>query len=426
MADVYTFVTERGVITTDAGEILEEVANEYKNTFGQDLVVPDSLNIEGASTPQGLLIVTEALARIAVANNNVAVANQINPNLAGGIFLDAILALTGIQRTPATFTTTIATITGVAGTSVPAGSRAQTASGNIFELTNTVVIPASGTLTGVSFNAVVSGAVVCDEDDLTASSGGSIISSVLGWESISANTDGILGQSTQSDVSARSERLATLAAQGSSVAEAIRAGVFLVNGVGSMTFLENPTGSTAVYPTGNPDGVSMVAHSIYACVDGGTNLEVAQALVSKKSAGAAYVNTTGADPVQGIPVSQSVTVPFSGQVINVLFDRPTAIPILVIATVKVVTPVSDPSQAVKDAMLKYARGEISGINGLTVGQNVSSFELAGAVATVYPGIFVSEVLIAKSPTVPVSSGEIEIEIYQIATLNEASISVTVS
>lgn len=421
MADVYNFVTEQGLITTDAGVILEQVANEYKNTFGQDLAVPDSTNIEGASTPQGLLIVTEALARIAVANNNVAVANQINPNIAGGVFLDAILALTGIQRTPATFTTTLATITGVEGTSVPAGSQAKTALGNVFEVTTTVVIPTGGVLGDVAFNAIVSGAIPCDVDDLTAGSGGSIVSSVLGWETISANTEGILGQSTQSDISARSERLNTLAAQGSSVAQAITSGVNLVNGTGSMTFLENATNSTDTF-----SGVTMTAHSIYACVDGGTDLEIAQALVSKKSAGAAYVNTTGASPAQGIPVSQSVTVPYSGQVIDVLFDRPTPISILVAITVTVVTPVSDPVESVKNAIIQYADGGISGITGLTVGQNVSAFELAGAVTTLHPGIFVSEVLISISPTLPSASTEIPIEVYQIATITADNISVTVS
>lgn len=426
MADVYTFVTEQGLITTDAGEILEQVSNEYKNTFGQDLAAPDSTNIEGASTPQGLLIVTEALARIAVANNNVAVANQINPNLAGGIFLDAILALTGIQRTPATNTTTLVTVTGVTGTSIPAGSQAQTAEGDVFEVTTTVVIPSGGILSNVAFNAVETGAVPCGVNDLTSASGGSIVSSVLGWETIQSNTDGILGQATQSDVSARAERLNTLAAQGSSVAEAIISGVSLVNGVNSMTFLENPTSSTAVYPTGNPNGVSMIAHSIYACVDGGTDLEVAEALVSKKSAGAAYTNTDGESPAKGDPISQSVTIPYSGQVIDVLFDRPTVISILVSITVTVVTPISDPEESVKDAIVQYATGQISGINGLTVGQSVSAFELAGAVTSLYPGIFVSEVLIAISPTIPTASTEIPIEIYQIASITSSNISVTVS
>jgi len=424
MADVYTFVTADGLITTDAGEILEQVATEYQNTFGQDLAVPDSLNIQGASTPQGLLIVTEALARIAVANNNVAIANQINPSIAGGIFLDAILALTGIQRTPATFTTTTATITGVDGTSVPSGSQAKTSANDLFETTQTQVIPAGGQLTGVVFNAVKSGEIACETNALTVAGGGSIVSSVLGWETILSNTDGDLGQATQSDISARSERIATLAAQGSSVALAITSGVNLVENVKSLTFLENFTNATAVFPTGNPDGVSMTAHSIYVCVDGGTDLAVAEALVSKKSAGASYVNTDGDS--QGVPVSQEVTVPYSGQVIDVLFDRPAEISILVSITVTVVTPISDPVNTVKNALITYANGDINGIQGLNVGQNVSAFELAGAVAALHPGIFVSEVLIAISPTTPIASTEIPIEVYQVARLTADNISVTVS
>ena len=422
MADVYTFVTEQGLITTDAGEILNQVATEYKNTFGQDLVVPDSLNIEGASTPQGLLIVSEALARIAVADNNAAVANQINPNLAGGIFLDAIALLTGIQRTPASSSTVVCTVTGVEGTSIPAGSQASvTGSGALFQSTTTVVIPTGGTLTGVVFQSVDTGAIACLSGQLIT-----IVSDVLGWETVTNPADAILGSATQSDIDLRTERLTTLAAQGSSVAGAIIAGVTLVEGVGSMTFLENTTNGTAVFPTGDPNGVSMTAHSIYACVDGGTDLAVAEALVSKKSAGASYVNTTGASPTQGVPVSQSVVVPYSGQVQTVKFDRPTPIQILVDITVTVVTPVSDPTSAVKQAIILYAQGGISGIKGLVVGQAVSAFELAAAVATVYPGIFVSQVLISIAPTSPTLSDEIPIEVYQIATIASSDISVHVS
>lgn len=151
MADVYNFIVEQGLITTDAGEILSQVSSEYQNTFGQDLVVPDSTNIEGASTPQGLLIVSETLARIAVADNNAAVANQINPNLAGGIFLDSILALTGLQRTPATPSSVLCTLTGIAGTSIPAGSQAATvADGSLFNLVTTTVIPI-GELSAMSY-----------------------------------------------------------------------------------------------------------------------------------------------------------------------------------------------------------------------------------------------------------------------------------
>lgn len=420
MADVYNFIVEQGLITTDAGEILSQVSSEYQNTFGQDLVVPDSTNIEGASTPQGLLIVSETLARIAVADNNAAVANQINPNLAGGIFLDSILALTGLQRTPATPSSVLCTLTGIAGTSIPAGSQAATvADGSLFNLVTTTVIPIGGTISNVLFRSNDNGPVVAAASDLLV-----IISDVLGWETIINPAEAVLGTTTQTDISSRTMRLNTLAGQGSSTAGAIISGVSKVLGFNSMTFLENPTSSTAVYPIGDMDGVSMVPNSIYACVSGGTDLDVANALVSKKSAGAAYNNTAGDS--QGVPVSQDVTIPYSGQVMTVLFDRPALVPILVDITVTVVTPVSDPVDAVKNAILLYASGGINGVQGLVVGQNVSAFEIGGAVTSQYPGIFVQQVLIAVSPTTPVSSDELIMQVYQQATIIAGNISVHLS
>ena len=100
--------------------------NEYKAIFGADLIVT-------ADTPQGMLITAEALSRTQEVSNNAALANQINPNISGGVFLDAIMALTGMQRTSATKTIVSAvTVTGVASTAIPAGSQAKTAAGDIF------------------------------------------------------------------------------------------------------------------------------------------------------------------------------------------------------------------------------------------------------------------------------------------------------
>lgn len=476
MADIYEFDPQSGIILTDSGEVLDQVSTEYKNTFGQDLIVPDSINPEGATTPQGALIVSEALARIAVADNNAAIANQINPNVAGGVFLDAILALTGIQRTPAQPSTVLCTITGVVGTIIPAGSQASvTGTGARFELVTETTIITGGTNTNVLFQSVDTGEIGADAGTLE-----NIVSNVLGWETITNPADASLGQDTQSDIAARQLRNNTLAIQGSSVAEAITSGVLAVPGVTSMTFRENVAATTEVI-----DSVSMVAHSIYACVAGGTDLAVAEALISKKSAGAAYNNsvqavldgTTTSDSAtitmvsttgvvvgqsvqgtgipsgatvvsisvdtsivislnatasgtvpltfsQGVAVSQEVIVPYSGQAIDVLFDRPTLKPVLVSITVKVVSPVQFPVDATKQSIIDYANGDLDGIPGLIVGQNVSSFEIAGAVTAEHPGLYVQEVLIAFSPTSPSASTELDVAIFEQATISSTDISVT--
>lgn len=578
--DVYTYVAAQGLITVDSALILNQVGNEYKSVFGQDLVVPDSLNIEGGSTPQGLLIVTEALARIAVADNNAAVANQINPNLAGGVFLDAILALTGIQRNQATYSQAVCTLTGVEGTSIPAGSQAQVeSSGAIFQLVNTVVIPSGGSISNVLFTAVLPGQIAADAHDLNIP-----LSAILGWETIDNPQDAILGQNTQTDVQARQTRVNTLAAQGSSTAQAIISGL-IIAGASSVYFLENTAATTETLPEGDVDGVEMVAHSIYACVNGssngtqstaiitlggtpqtiipagsevsatvdgqtydfvlnpnvpfvlsgtltsssttitmtstagvfvgqavtgvgipasstvstvttdtsivithaatasgaqdltftstswvipasgsfdapftsfsygaipapigsldtivtpisgwstatnaaaatqGTVSTIAQALVSRKSAGASYNNTLGQS--QGNAISAVVTVPYSDQIMTVLYDTPATVLINVLITVKVVVPVQDVVTVVQQAIVNYAQGLLSEIPGLTVGQNVSAFEIAGAVTSQFPGVYVASCLIAKSPTTPTTSTEIVIQPYQIASITLDSIEVIV-
>lgn len=400
---IYNYITETGVIVPDAGEIQTGVETEYKNTFGQDLVVT-------ANTPQGLLISSETSARIAVADNNASLANQINPNLAGGIFLDAILALTGSFRTPATHTTVLATIQGVEGTIIPQGSQAsETGSGtsNIFETLTLVTIPAGGSIQ-VTFQSVETGSIPCPTGTLTV-----IISAILGWEQLTGSTAPTLGQATQSDSSARALRTQTLASQGVSLAQAITSALFNA-GATSLVFLENTAATTQVI-----SGVTMVSHSIYACVDGGTDLNIANALIATKSAGASYNNGPG------IPISQTVVVPYSGQTMVILFDRPNLITIYIRVSVQIIIPVQNPITAVQQAILDYASGSINNVQGLGVGKDVSPFELAGAITIEYPGIYVQSLTISLSPSTGFDSVEIPIASYEKANILQSNIVVTV-
>ncbi|OWK36888.1 baseplate J/gp47 family protein [Fimbriiglobus ruber] len=309
MAD-YEYVEPTGVILPDTSGLLTDVQSEYQAVFGADLVVtPD--------TPQGVLITAETLARTEVVNNNAAVANQINPNVAGGVFLDALMALTGMQRTVATPTVvTNVSLTGVSGTVIPAGSLAATSAGDQFQSVSTVTL-VSGTAT-VNFQSVATGPIPCAGSALTT-----IVSAVLGWETVTNNPSGTpasattLGTVTQSDQAARALRQNTLAFQGVSLAEAITSALYNVQGVTSLTFQENVSASTQTI-----NGISMVGHSIYACIEGGTDTAVAAALLENKSSGCAWNGGT----------SVSVVEPASGQSYTVLFDRPTQVGILVKVT----------------------------------------------------------------------------------------------
>ena len=404
MADaVYNYIEPSGVIIPDTDVIQEQVIEEYKNIFGFDLIVTPN-------TPQGLLITAETLARDAVAVNNATLANQINPNIAGGLFLDAILALTGIERTPATFTTVIGTVTGVVGTIIPAGSQARISTNDeLFETTTLVTIPLGGTIT-VLFQAVNSGPIDVGVGTLT-----DIVSTVLGWETVTnASGEETLGTNTQSDIAAKSYRKATLAIQGQALPEAILSGVNALPNVTSATFLENIESTPEVV-----SGVSMNPNSIYVCVDGGADLAIAEVLTNKKSGGCGYTNGAG------VPVSVPVTVPFSGQIIDVLFDRPTPVPQLVRVTVTASETLSNPTTVVKNAILAYAAGEIPGESGLVIGEDVSCFELASAINYYDRSIFVQDLEISDIAPVSYSNVTKTIEVFEIAIILASSISVTV-
>jgi uncharacterized phage protein gp47/JayE len=368
MAD-YQYITETGVIVPDTETILNEVTQEYKDVFGEDLDTRPE-------TPQGALIVAEALAREAVVRNNAALANQINPNLCGGIFQDAICALTGLQRDAESYSVTPCTLTGVPGTVIPVNtSLARSENGDIFYCTQTVTLSSLGTAT-VDFKAQEPGAIAAPAGTLNI-----IVTNVLGWETITNTADAVLGEPTQSDLELYALRVNTLALQGSTLAEAITSGVLDVPDVRSLTFRENVENTTQVI-----DSVTLVAHSIYLCVDGGTDQNVGTAIFARKSGGCNYNNGASANPV-----SVNITEPSSGQIFAVKFDRPTLIAVATRITIKANSTVANPTDAVKKAVLDYANGLLSGEIGLITGASVSPYEFGGAVNREIPTIYVKKV-----------------------------------
>jgi len=400
MAD-YQYVESSGTIIADTSDIKTEVENEYRDIFGQDFIVDDE-------TPEGLLINGEVTSRQSVARNNARLANQINPNLAEGVFIDALWALTGGSRRAATRSTVTGTISGVSGTSIPSGSIATVgAGGDEFSLVTTTVIPASGTVDAV-FQGVNTGPVEAAISALdTIPSPG-----VLGWETITNAAAAVTGTSTQSDEQARNERRETIGLQGRSVPLAVSSRVRALDGVNSLTFRENVTNATSVI-----DGITLVPHSIWVCVSGGQQSDIAMALLESKTPGA---NWNGS-------VTESVTDPVSGQSYPVQFERPTDVPILARVTVRASSTVSDPVTAVRDAIVDYSNGLVGGEAGFVVGADVSPYELGWAVSVEAPGLFVSLVEIAfQADTPSYVTTTLSIAVDQQASITSGAIEVIVS
>lgn len=393
----YNYQNSNGIIVADTGTTLAEVQAEYQSLFGADIDLTPA-------TPQGILITAETLTRDGVARLMADLANQFNPNIAGGIFLDAMCALSGLARIAATHTTVTATVTGTDGTIIYAGAQAETTAGDVFECTTTTTIPISGTTTA-PFRAVLTGAVPCPAGTLTA-----IADGILGWDTITNSVDGVLGTAEQSDLSLSALRRNTLASQGTQTTDAVTSGLYATAGVQSLQFRENFTSAPIVVGT-----KTLKAHSIYVCVNGGTDADVAQAIINNRSAGCDFNGTT----------SVNVTAS-SGQVIAVLFDRPAVIQVLSKITVRLSAGATGNVQdTIKQRIVDYANGLIDGEAGFVVGGSVSPFELAGAAMGI-AGVYVLTSEIAPVSTGVWQSTEIAIAIDKIAAISLSGVTVVVA
>lgn len=393
----FKYLNDTGVIVPDTESIFQEVADEFRNALGQSLVVtPD--------TPQGALIASETVARETIVANNAALANQINPNIAGGVFLDAICALLGLERTAETATRVpLVTLSGVPGTVIPFGSRARDAAGNLFYTVSGVSLGADGTAR-VDMVSEVTGPVTAPVGAVST-----VVDTVLGWESVTNTTAGDVGNVEQSDASLRQLRRDTLARQGVSLREAQLSALNDLDDVRSVVFRENYSDADSVI-----DGVFLKKHSVWTCIDGGTDQAIARILLSSKSAGANWNGDTLVSYVD----------PISGQTYPVRFDRAVLVPVYVTVTVKRNGDPSDATKVIPQAIVNYANGLIPDDAGLRIGVPVSPWEIAAAVNYYHPGFTVKNVGLTTGTGVP-QSVEIPITLKQRARIELSYVTVVV-
>jgi hypothetical protein len=361
----YEYVVASGLLVPDTADLLEEVKEEWRETYGADVILEPE-------TSQGAIVVQDTEVRDASVRNNVAVANQINPDYAGGPFLDAIWALTDGDRRPATRSTIAGVVLGGQnGTLVPINSVAVVTTSGARFLTASAVIIGEVTpgLATVDMVAEDFGPIGVAIGGLNA-----VASGVLGWETVTNPTAAIPGALAESDIASRRRRRLTLALQSVAMPEAIISALMDIDEVESLTFRENYTDVDATI-----DGIFLKKHSIWVCVRGGTDAQIGNALLEAKSMGCGY---NGA-------VTVNVVEAASGQTYVINFDRPTLVTLFVRVTAKFNN--TDGATIIPNATMAYATGELEGDAGLVVGASVSPWEIAGAINQVEPRIKVTKV-----------------------------------
>lgn len=392
----YEYIIENGVIVPDTSTTKKDTIEELRTITGfENMDFSDE-------TPQGGIANAITLVKDDLVRNNAYIANQFNPNLAKGTFLDAIGSLTGTRRFKATFTMVYdVELRGSANTYIPDTLTAVTSDGNEFKIVSSTVIGLNG-IVKANFKAVKEGSIPCVAGALDT-----VSTSVLGLESITNPNDGVLGEDKENDIRFRRRREQTLAIQGTGTTEAIISGLYSLPSVRSLKFLENQ----ASIPVTIED-VDLVANSVWVCVDGGTDEEIARMIKAKKNDGCALNGDT----------EVSIIDEYSGQTLVYKFDRPEEIPILLRITVK--NSSLSPQTLIPFACMEWANGNLERDEGLIVGRSVSPYEIGSAINEVEPNFHVLNIE-TSTDGITWSNSVVEIKAWQIARLTSPAVTVIV-
>jgi uncharacterized phage protein gp47/JayE len=279
-------VTAQGYNLKTQNEWFEEERQLYLDIdpdWNLDPSTPDGLKLAHDSEVFGVLDETLQQAY-----------NSKDPNKAVGLDLDIICALTGTTRSEGTPSNVTVTLTGTAGTVVPAGRRIESATTGSRWLTDQTVTLTAGTATTTA-TCTITGPTQADIGTLT-----NILDIVGGWSAVTNPSVATPGTDEQLDASLRAERATSVGRPGNNQIDSMLGEVFAVPGVRRVKIYENDTNSATVDPVNNPWGLP--AHSISVIVDGGAIADVGMAIYVKKNPGV-LLNQSGT------PLSTTVVSP---------------------------------------------------------------------------------------------------------------------
>jgi uncharacterized phage protein gp47/JayE len=324
-------VTAQGISAPDYQVILDTITSYFQQIYGADAYLdPDSKD--------GQMVALVALAIHDANNTAVAVYNSFSPATAMYSALNSNVKINGITRKVATRSTVDVTLSGTVGTAITNGS-VKDANGIIWSLPASVSIGLDGTAT-VTATCATSGAVAALVGTVTQ-----INTPTRGWTSVTNNSAATVGSPGETDAELRIRQGQSVALPSLTPFEAVDGAIANVAGVTRHKLYENDTGVT--------DSDGLPPHSISAIVDGGTLIDIAQAIRGKKGQGVSTYGTT------------SISVPdIYGNPHLIRFSRSTDVPIFVAITIKAfIGYTSAIGDQIKQAVVDY-------INGLKIGDDV--------------------------------------------------------
>jgi uncharacterized phage protein gp47/JayE len=233
--------------------------------------------------------------------------------------------------------------------------------GNQWQLPATVTIPGGGSIV-VTVTCLKPGNITAGAGEISI-----ITTPVGGWASATNAAAAVPGNPIETDSNLRARQKLSVALPSHTMLAGTVAAIAAVPGVTRYLVLENQTGSTDSY--GN------LGHSVTAVVQGGADIDIANAIYKNRSIGC---NTQAATATSMTIVI--VTDPDTGITLPIGFIRPTLVPIYVSARVHGLQNFTTATAtAIQAALVSY-------LNSLQIGELVTQSALYGAALAVMPDL----------------------------------------
>lgn len=350
-------INQTGLTVESKTNIIAFLVASYQYVYGSDI------NIE-SNSPDGQLIQIYAQSMSDMLELLLSTYNLSAVPTSFGTRLDQLIALNGIQRKQGTYTqaqvvvtATIAlTLSGQDQTAITPFTVADNA-GNQYQLVTSHVFSAAGNAT-LTFQAVDIGQVETTANTIT-----NIVTSTLGITTVnnpSTSSDSIgVNEETDSQLKVRQAQSFNLAATGPS--DSMESSLRNIPDVTDAIVVEN-----------NTDGSvnSIPAYTVWPIVNGGTSLEIGQAIYAKKSPGT---------PMKG-SVSQIITRP-NGTLFTAQWDIAIAQPLYIAFSI-----IWRGAQALADDDIITA---LASTLNYKLGQNPNIGDIVTAMATIAPTAIVT-------------------------------------
>lgn len=397
-------ITENGLSVPDISDVLAGRLTDMTTALGGGAS-------QSLSSPQGQIAQSDTEIIAQEYDKLLCLFNQVNPDYSTGRFQDGIGRIYFMDRISAQGTVVTATCIGQVGTTIPAGSSAVDTSGYIYQSIDNAIIPSTGSV-DVQFVNTTTGPITCAAGALSQ-----IYRAVSGWDAITNVSPGVVGVDVESRIAFETRRRQSVARNSRNQDASTLSALLETSGVLDAYVWSNRTATTINKGTTN---FPVLGHSIYICVYGGTDSDVAEAIFKTYNPGA---NLNG-DTTYTVYDNVNYTAPYPSYDMQWQKATPTRV-YFNVELDSSLNPPSDITQQVKTMIASVFNGGYEGIGKARIGATINSGKYYAPVISISPdtiGILSLEVSLDGSTYGPA----VTMGIDKVPTIQESDITVTLS